>query len=40
MVNGEVTDGDAVEDDDARCVGSGARMDDGESPQEAPELLA
>ena len=39
VVDGEVTDGDAVDDDNGGCVGCGTRMDDGESPQAAPKLL-
>ena len=39
VVNGEVVDGDAV-DDDGGCVGCGTRLDDGEGLQAAPKLLA
>ena len=39
-VNGEVADGDAVDDADGGYVDCGARVDDGESSQAAPELLA
>ena len=40
VVNGEVVDGDAVDDDDGGCVGCGTRLDDGESLRAAPKLLA
>ena len=39
-VNGEVADGDAVDDADGGYVDCGARVDDDESSQAAPELLA
>ena len=40
VVNGDVSDGDAVDNDDGGCVGCSTRMDDGESPQAVPKLLA